>query len=265
MSATEKPILFSGEMVRAILAGRKTQTRRKIKSNRGKIYDVRQLPIGGKWYAEFLDETVPIKQSVGWGDVLWVRETWGSRQADHPLCKNGRKPQVGDELFYRANPADDYQWGVGKPSQGSFVWRPSIHMPRWASRLTLTVTRVWAERLRDISESDARAEGIIDGGCLTCGNPEPCECKNPKPAPIEGFVRLWEAVNGKDSWCENPWVWVYQFEVWRLKNGRGRCVTSALTPGCRSFSSSGADAASQRPRCSMARSTRSFQKLENNL
>ncbi|MDR1192078.1 MAG: hypothetical protein LBK60_10525, partial [Verrucomicrobiales bacterium] len=167
MSATEKPILFAGAMVRAILAGRKTQTRRVMKPQikvRGEVTRVEPNPAGEKWLAKdsygVVQGTIGINPEINAGDVLWVRETWGSRQADHPLCKNGRKPQAGDELYYRANPADDCQWGVGKPSQGSFVWRPSIHMPRWASRLTLTVTGVRAERLQDISEADAVAEGV---------------------------------------------------------------------------------------------------------
>lgn len=96
-------------------------------------------------------------------------------------------------------------------------WRPSIHMPRWASRILLEVTGVSVERLQDISEEDAAAEGISDGGCLNCGEPEPCGCADPKPDARDAFARLWHSINGEESWHANPWVWVVEFK--RVEGG----------------------------------------------
>ncbi len=91
--------------------------------------------------------------------------------------------------------------------------RPSIHMPRWASRLILEVVNVRVERLQEITEEDARAEGIIDGGCLNCGESEPCGCDNPNPDARDTFIYLWNSINGKKHpWTSNPWVWVIQFK-----------------------------------------------------
>ena len=96
-------------------------------------------------------------------------------------------------------------------------WRPSIHMPRWASRILLEITDVRVERLNAISEEDARAEGIIDGGCLNCGEPEPCGCANPEPDATDAFAYLWQSIYGQDNWNANPWVWVIEFK--RVEGG----------------------------------------------
>ncbi len=147
----ERAIPFTAEEVRATLDGRKTMFRRPI---RPQPFVASANGSGLEWIgprgarvsvdregreAAFAEQVLRYCPYGVPGDRLWVRETWGSKQADHPLCKDGRKPQEGDDLVFRANPADDYQWGSGLPSQGSFVWRPSIHMPRWASRINLTV------------------------------------------------------------------------------------------------------------------------------
>lgn len=96
-------------------------------------------------------------------------------------------------------------------------WTPSLHMPRWASRILLEITDVRVERLNAISEEDARAEGIIDGGCLNCGEPEPCGCANPEPDATDAFAYLWQSIYGQESWNANPWVWVISFE--RIEGG----------------------------------------------
>ena len=96
-------------------------------------------------------------------------------------------------------------------------WRPSIHMPRDVSRLTLEITDTSLERLQDISESDARAEGITDGGCLNCGEPGPCGCEAPLPDARDGFIRLWRSIYGDESWANNPWVWVVSFALLTIK------------------------------------------------
>lgn len=106
-----------------------------------------------------------------------------------------------------------WYWADGNPTEGDWTRpRPSIHMPRWASRILLEVTSVRVERLQDISEADARAEGITDGGCTNCGNPEPCGCADPAPDARDAFCNLWQSINGDQSWIANPWVWVVEFK-----------------------------------------------------
>lgn len=180
----ERPILFSAEMVRAILDGRKTQTRRTVKLNQaGRVQRGKQ-----QWHID--DPNAALACPYGQpGDRLWVRETWAPGAT---------------QTMYRAGCSPDYLPPDGK-------WRPSIHIPRWASRITLEITGVRVERLQDISEDDARDEGIEDGGCLNCGEREPCECSSPVPDARDSFAHLWQSINGPDSWDVNPWVWVVEF------------------------------------------------------
>ena len=88
-------------------------------------------------------------------------------------------------------------------------------MPRWALRLTLEVTDIRAQRVQEISEEDARAEGISDGGCLSCGKSEPCGCSNPRPDARDAFCWLWDSINAKRGYgfSVNPWVWAVTFRV----------------------------------------------------
>lgn len=226
-----RPIIFSGPMVRAILDGRKTQTRRVIKN----VPDPDWRPIG---FGELEDD----RQKISWGafdddgqgikcpygkpgDRLWVRETWGDLNADHPLATKhgGRTPQEGDSLVYRANPADDAQWIPGHPGAADFTWRPSIHMPRWASRITLEITDVRVERLQDISEDDAVGEGfekLVEPVCCGNGIEDPyvgglvC-CESPDANLLADarmmFRQYFCELNGPDAWDANPWVWALTF------------------------------------------------------
>ena len=228
VATRELPILFNGEMVRAIREGRKTQTRRVIKPQlESQLIFCEQLGFSA-WEDPGLNLDEGRQRCCPFGvvgDRLWVRETWGSLEADHPRCQNGRKPQEGDTIVYRANPADDYQWGAGKPSQGSFVWRPSIHMPRWASRLAPVVTDVRVQRVQEISEEDALAEGVM---CEFYDGSEPIsscywdyESKMwsgafPKGEEARGSFRtLWDSINKKRNfgWEVNPTVWAVTFKV----------------------------------------------------
>ncbi len=192
----ERPILFSAPMVRAILAGTKTQTRRVAKhplaQNLSYIVD-----IGKGWFGDEEGE-VQIRCPYGQpGDRLWVRETWqavsGNDRARHIMTHP--RPDRG-WLEYAATPRAD---------EPAYKWRPSIHMPRWASRITLEVTGVRVERLQDISEADAMAEGVHYSLL------EKIQAGQDRWAR-HAYKKLWETINGSDSWDLNPWVWVVEFK-----------------------------------------------------
>jgi hypothetical protein len=191
----KRPILFSAPMVRAILAGHKTQTRRVVKG------------VALEWLSTFTPEYVassgnalcPYGQP---GDLLWVRETWQAHQMwDHLPPKS---IPVGSDIQHPAtwdHPANKH--------------RPSIHMCEWMSRITLELTSLRVERLQDISEEDARAEGVETGEWLeeiermhSIAPPGiPCEF----PTLRDEFAKLWRKINGYESWDANPWVWVVEF------------------------------------------------------
>jgi len=194
----ERPILFSAPMVRAILAGTKTQTRRVCKLDFRAGMPEPEL--------QSFRRCCPYGQP---GDRLWVRETW--RYADwteegepHIEYGDGARQLVDDFPEEWASRLMDTWTALSAPSNFDIDnraadrrWRPSIHMPRWASRITLDVTGVLVERLQAISERDALAEGV--------GSPITRDCKVPK------FMALWESINGAGSWDANPWVWVVEF------------------------------------------------------
>ncbi|EMG5738639.1 morphogenetic protein [Yersinia enterocolitica] len=192
----EKPILFNAEMVNAILSGRKTQTRRIISEKTLHLFGVaagagecHPLELCDERSQSYYLEFCPLGKS---GDQLWVRETWARYNID----------QTSHDMAYRATtPAD---W----PKEG--LWRPSIHMPRWASRIDLLITGVRVERLNDISEQDARAEGVK-------------AWRGPAEELVGGklaFFELWDSIYGQkegENWQANPWVWVIEFERMEAK------------------------------------------------
>jgi hypothetical protein len=192
----ERPILFSAQMVRALLDGSKTQTRRVVSAKHLQWIENSILNfLDGKWNQRPLPYGLP-------GDRLWVREAW--RVIDVADCFAPREITAASRIWYEADAP--HQPGFGR-------YRPPMFMPRWASRITLEITGVRVERLHDISKEDARAEGITDGGCLNCGNSETdCGCLNPQPDARDSFIRLWQSINGPDSWSANPWVWVVEFK-----------------------------------------------------
>lgn len=196
----ERPILFSAPMVRAILDGRKTQTRRVVKPQPPSIESVtNHAGIGYHWMncadQGYVNEWRPVgpvwavMKEIGEvkprltspygnsGDRLWVRETWAKWTSGD--CK--------ECCAYRADGGQSYEW------------RPSIHMPRWASRLTLEITGVRVERLQEISGDDCLAEGIEPQGIGS------------DMAMRVAFQALWESINGPGSWDANPWVWIVEF------------------------------------------------------
>ena len=177
----ERPMLFSAPMVRAILDGRKTVTRRIVKARDLEWMDVHQ----GLREPENA-ERCPYGQPGG--DRLYVRETWAA-------------PHAYDHLPPRLIPKDARIHYAATEDRGGLLWRPSIHMPRWASRITLEVTGVRVERLHACNEVDAIAEGAP---WAACGAPQGGSHK-------AGFAQLWEQINGDGSWEANPWLWVIEF------------------------------------------------------
>lgn len=229
---TEKPILFSSEMVRAILDGRKTTTRRVMKPQPDTTHNGEPY-----WYVGGLRVghiTNPKSERLGNnplncpygkpGDRLWVRETWvelmhTSPSTDRPLTITEGEKLIehatmnpdggwyydGKVIAYRANSNIEFCDGDGFSDdmanrEDMPRWRPSIHMPRWASRITLEVTDVRVERVQDISEEDAIAEGFALAGCGGEG-------------PVRTFSRMWDQINARRgySWESNPFVWCVTF------------------------------------------------------
>lgn len=241
----ERPILFNGEMVRAILGGRKTHTRRIMASKffrlemcnlstpphlRSREYQNRRgdglyesgsgpfnpsNPSDQRYAASFCPYGMP-------GDRLWVRETWAETESDagpviayragghmvHGTTGEARLGTLKNEIFTG-------QVGEVYPPE---LWRPSIFMPRWASRITLEITEIRVQRVQEISEEDAEAEGAarqfrtvipVDG--------KPVGCKRPYSMPLSfraGFANLWDSINEKRGfgWESNPWVWAVSFK-----------------------------------------------------
>lgn len=245
----ERGMIFNSEMVRAILDGRKTQTRRIMKvqpeSNQLGLLlitdSTKHSDIGKYHWAESNATGNHVRSKLfsspfgAVGERIWVRETWatlGNEEGcyvdwEDNLCKGDERSAA---RIYRASceqrPGDYGLWSIPydaywkphtKEHKFEGAWRPSIHMPRWASRILLEITDVRVERLNAISEEDARAEGIIDGGCLNCGEPEPCGCANPEPDATDAFAYLWQSIYGQDNWNANPWVWVIEFK--RVEGG----------------------------------------------
>lgn len=212
----ERPILFSAPMVRALLDGSKTQTRRVVKPQpAGEIQ--RQVPGLDHWIDSKYWERKNQKENHGIGTRgftcphgkaghrLWVREAW--RVIAVADCFAPREITAASRIWYEAQGALPFH-----PSEFGRL-RPSMFMPRWASRITLEITGVRVERLQDISEADALAEGVVKG---------PDHYAPPVPEKVKAFYdtsarrayrHIWETINGPGSWAVNPWVWVIEFKV----------------------------------------------------
>lgn len=236
-----KPILFSTEMVRAILEGRKTQTRRVVKDvigydgsleYRGPLKsDYYLKPQYKKQYKEspnlfhdFLGRRprelnpIPVKSKYQKGDLLWVRETFlisTLMESTSDYKKPGDK-----EIHYKATP------GCLPIDKVRYPWKPSIFMPKKYARIWLEVVNVRVERVRDISQGDALSEGasVVDSELVYPGYSKRCEYMRSKglkppvgPSPAERFKYLWDSINQKRGygWEMNPWVWVIEFKLIR--------------------------------------------------
>ncbi len=230
---TDRPILFSAPMVLALLAGRKTQTRRVLKNGWQPMLnaphdlvrtwfappEIPTLGIPGQWaesgiwavkhgergYNRFLGQA-PYRP----GDRLWVKEGHAFVPASAYRHSEGVQQTV--------DPADKYQAAIYRAAwdrSGSQLWRSPIHMPRWASRLTLLVTDVRVERLQDISEADAVAEGAEAVDLQfdhRLSNAHKIDLAGTKSHAL-GYERLWNSIHGPGAWDANPWVVALTFAV----------------------------------------------------
>ncbi|HDC4620396.1 hypothetical protein [Enterobacter asburiae] len=197
-------MIFNGEMVRAILDGRKTQTRRIMKNQPAGDYPdtpalIRNVGGGFQWYGHYGESSIFNCPFGSVGDRIWVRETWAEAGAGAPDLK-----------LYRANyPEHVPTHYENVPKAEDVRWTPSIHMPRWASRLMLEITGVRVERLRSISQADAIAEGAppshpsIDAVSRDYGYPD---------FSRSWYGQTWQSIYGEESWNANPWVWVIEFK-----------------------------------------------------
>ncbi|HGM7748549.1 TPA: hypothetical protein ACKQHJ_000938 [Pseudomonas aeruginosa] len=193
----ERPILFNDQMVRAILEGRKTATRRIAKPVKhpdlGNIYAPGALVLERE-PQHVIDRACPYGQP---GDRLWVRETWG-------LQVRSYGGGAGEFIVYRATNPDAIYCRSSEGREYPVKWKPSIHMRRHSSRILLEITAVRVERLQDISEEQARAEGYpAERECETGGS------------GLDAwlwFRSLWGEINGPEAFTANPWVWVIEFK-----------------------------------------------------
>lgn len=220
----ERPILFSGAMVRAIREGRKTVTRRVAKPVKhpdlGNIYAAGALVLENE-PQHVIARACPYGQP---GDRLWVRETWaGVNMCGAPALAYRADEDVRDLMQGSQFLDDDGAFNYQDERWKKYLfcdwyadlhlvrWRPSIHMPRWACRILLEITAVRVERLQDITEQQALAEGVAS--CAQDLDPD-----GNGYSPGELFSILWSSINGTDSWNANPWVWVVEFKRVEVAN-----------------------------------------------
>ncbi|ECW3128376.1 hypothetical protein F3Y86_24030 [Salmonella enterica] len=216
----ERGMIFNAEMVRAILDGKKTQTRRIMAiqpehSELGlrRVIDSKNGRDNGKYFWSQSDARGLKMRSKVFGcpygevgDRIWVRETYQGPLFDYEhmesYLEDSSKFYKPEFCVYRADgkPAPEFYDADDNLHCG---WRPSIHMPRWASRITLEITGVRVERLNSITESDAEAEGVTDTGF--------------GDLLVDGYRYLWKSIYGEESWAANPWVWVIEFK--RVEGG----------------------------------------------
>jgi hypothetical protein len=201
----ERPILFSGDMVRAILEGRKTLTRRLLKPQ-PIVRDIERFEIEYRefimWSLKALIGHCPYGQP---GDQLWVRETWMNIE--------------GIKTYYKADlKAESITFAENLRKAFDFKWKPSIHMPRWASRILLEIDEIKVERVQDINEDDAKAEGSDFRSYPYKDGNDTRYIESNLPAEYgvifrNSFAGLWDSIYAKQGagWDDNPWIWVIKF------------------------------------------------------
>jgi len=213
----ERPILFNAEMVRAILAGRKTQTRRPVAGS--PVFVTQFIGRDNKPTHEYglhPESEYVISKNIRCplgrpGDRLWVRETWGLH-AHSDFTYWNRDSIVGlSEDDVRGSWAVAYQSDAESPYDH---WRPSVHMPRWASRIALEVTDVRVQRVQEITAEEAVAEGVrchICDGRVDGTSENDCACFHTARNAVPSFEFLWRSIYGAESWQQNAWVWAVTF------------------------------------------------------
>jgi hypothetical protein len=235
---TARPILFSAPMVRALLAGTKTQTRRIVKPQPPEGQHIGECPYSRTWWAYWNGTPAAPRGCTcavapapyGWnGDLLWAREAWRVHERFSDVARI--RYQASERQSWTEQ-HEDFPVALSQGLKDKPGYRPSIHMPRWASRITLAVTDVRVQRLQDISEEDAQAEGVTRIGREYPSFADPDSDWHRAPnlwtvedglgstnAPTAGgaYRMLWELINGPGSWDANPWVWAVSFDV-HLKN-----------------------------------------------
>ncbi len=221
----EKGLIFNSEMVRAILDGRKTQTRRPIKWKQTRFTEIGEREDGSKWpWSEDAEHACDFWHPCPFGavgDRIWVRETWSSDFANY--YPNDRVWYAADNNRQLDIDMVDGVRGIYSPESDvhvPFRWHPSIHMPRWASRILLEITDVRVERLNAISEEDAEAEGINMEALYDSQDCYDCIADHNmtgRPTVTGAFKYLWESIYGEEGWKSNPWVWVIEFK--RVEGG----------------------------------------------
>lgn len=229
---TERGMIFNGEMVRAILDGRKTQTRRPIKWKQTRFTEIGEREDGSKWpWSEDAEHACDFWHPCPFGavgDRIWVRETF--------CTVDDTQYGGGKWVDYRATPKFEAShpagWDCAPNDAEALKWRPSIHMPRWASRILLEITDVRVERLNAISEEDAQSEGVhteVWDQTVVARNYAARDeffqfWSEDMPHYVEmnqlyrsSFTILWESIYGAENWLANPWVWVIEFK--RVEGG----------------------------------------------
>ncbi|EFP2811447.1 hypothetical protein HP617_002147 [Salmonella enterica] len=221
----ERGMIFNSEMVRAIIDGRKTQTRRPIKWKQTRFTEVAERDDGSLWpWAEDCERGGDIWFTCPFGEVgdrIWVRETFSciGNEDGHPVDANSNLCSREDaQRIYRAsaiqNPGNYGLWTSPDGFDFEGPWTPSIHMPRWASRILLEITAVRVERVHDISQRDAIDEG---------GPPDHSSFSKISREmgfsdwPRSWFAQTWWGIYGREAWNTNPWVWVIEFK--RVEGG----------------------------------------------
>lgn len=200
-----KPILFNTEMVRAILDGRKSCTRRLVKFLSGENPKWTGYIKDGSMLYNGRNEPCIRTQPYQPGDILYVRETWCA------LPVNEAGHMRGHSVYYYKADRDL------RPEGWRGNWHPSIHMPKEAARIWLKVTNVSVERLQDITEDGAKAEGIYTPNCRGCNATFRCDFWNEGYNEFDEFMEIWDSTIKKSDidhygWQANPWVWVIEFE-----------------------------------------------------
>ncbi|EOG1019922.1 hypothetical protein ACK2X8_002074 [Klebsiella variicola] len=215
---TERGMIFNSEMVRSLLDGRKTQTRRPIKWKQTRFTEIGEREDGSKWpWSEDAEHACDFWHPCPFGavgDRIWVRETFAALE---PGSYEQAKPQEGhcQDLRYAATD----RLAKSDADIRGYKWVPSIHMPRWASRILLEITNVGVQRLQDISSGDAVREGIcqLPASGRYCISPGDQYFGGASHSAKEVYSWLWSSIYGEESWKANSWVWVIEFK--RVEGG----------------------------------------------